>query len=92
MFEVENFDDVGLAYEMVKQARIPVGIEPGRHANDQMYSFYFINPSGFMSEIGWGARASSHQSEFYQRDTFGHASVPGVVSPGMEVAASLEPV
>jgi 2,3-dihydroxyethylbenzene 1,2-dioxygenase len=92
MFEVESFDDVGLAYETVKLAGIPVGIEPGRHANDQMYSFYFINPSGFMSEIGWGARKSSHQSEYYQRDTFGHETVAGVVSPGMEVEAALEPV
>lgn len=84
MFEVENIDDVGLAYETVKKAGIPVGIEPGRHANDQMYSFYFMNPSGFMSEIGWGARPSTHQSEYYQRDTFGHQSVPSVVLPNME--------
>lgn len=84
MFEVENFDDVGLAYEVVKRAGVKVGIEPGRHANDQMYSFYFMNPSGFMSEIGWGARASTHQSEYYQRDTFGHAAVEGVVKPSME--------
>ncbi len=84
MFEVESFDDVGLAYETVKRAGIKVGIEPGRHANDQMYSFYFMNPSGFMSEIGWGARASTHQSEYYQRDTFGHAAVEGVVKPSME--------
>ena len=92
MFEVESLDDVGLAHEMVKKAGIPVGIEPGRHANDQMYSFYFLNPSGFMSEIGWGARPSTHQSEYYQRDTYGHASVPGVVSRGMEVNPDLEPV
>jgi 2,3-dihydroxybiphenyl 1,2-dioxygenase len=92
MFEVESFDDVGLAYETVKKAGIPVGIEPGRHANDQMYSFYFLNPSGFMSEIGWGARQATHQSEYYQRDTYGHAPVQGVVSPGMEVNPSLEPV
>lgn len=84
MFEVERFDDVGLAYETVKRAGIKVGIEPGRHANDQMYSFYFMNPSGYMSEIGWGARAASHQSEYYQRDTYGHESVPGVVKPSME--------
>ena len=92
MFEVENLDDVGLAYEAVKLAGIPVGIEPGRHANDQMYSFYCVNPSGFMSEIGWGARASTHQSEYYQRDTFGHSAVQGVVNPGMQVNPELEPV
>jgi 2,3-dihydroxybiphenyl 1,2-dioxygenase len=84
MFEVESFDDVGLAYETVKKAGISVGIQPGRHANDQMYSFYFMNPSGFMSEIGWGARSSTHQSEYYQRDISGHDAVAGVVAPNME--------
>lgn len=92
MFEVESFDDVGLAYELVKASGIPVGIEPGRHANDQMYSFYFPNPSGFMCEIGWGARAATHQSEYYQGDTYGHAPVPDVVGPGLVVNPNLEPV
>jgi 2,3-dihydroxybiphenyl 1,2-dioxygenase len=86
MFEVEDFNDVGLAYETVRKAGIPVGIQPGRHSNDQMYSFYFMNPSGFMSEIGWGARSSTHQSEYYQRDISGHEAVPGVVMPNMEPA------
>jgi 2,3-dihydroxyethylbenzene 1,2-dioxygenase len=84
MFEVEHFDDVGLAYEAVKKSGLPIAIEPGRHANDQMYSFYCMNPSGFMSEIGWGGRSSTHQTEYYQRDTFGHQSVPGVAQPNME--------
>ncbi len=77
LFEVEAMADVGLAYELVKTAGLPIIIEPGSHANDQMYSFYFKNPSGFMCEIGWGARSAVHQSEYYQRDSFGHASVPG---------------
>jgi len=72
MLEVENFDDVGLTYEVVRKAEIPVAIAPGRHANDHMYSFYFLNPSGWMIEVGWGARPASHQSEYYQRDTYGH--------------------
>lgn len=72
MLEVDNLDDVGLAYQVVREAGLHVAIAPGRHANDQMYSFYFTNPSGWMTEIGWGARAASHQSEYYQRDTFGH--------------------
>jgi hypothetical protein len=25
-----------------------------------------------MIEIGWGARPATHQSEYYQRDTYGH--------------------
>lgn len=72
MLEVESMDDVGMAYEIVRAAGYHVAIAPGRHANDQMYSFYFTNPSGWMTEIGWGARAATHQSEYYQRDTFGH--------------------
>jgi Glyoxalase/Bleomycin resistance protein/Dioxygenase superfamily len=75
MFEVERMEDVGLAYDLVSQAGIPVVIEPGSHANDQMYSFYFKNPSGFMSEIGWGGREPTGQSEYYQGDSFGHAPV-----------------
>jgi 2,3-dihydroxyethylbenzene 1,2-dioxygenase len=72
MLEVEHFDDVGLAHEIVTQAKVPIAITPGRHANDQMYSFYFMNPSGFMCEIGWGARPATHQSEYYARDSYGH--------------------
>ncbi|MGB5948343.1 MAG: VOC family protein [Parvibaculum sp.] len=87
MIEVENFDDVGLAYEVVQQNNIPIAIAPGRHANDHMYSFYFLNPSGWMCEIGWGARAATHQSEYYQRDTYGHEPVLGVMKGAMEVAA-----
>ncbi|MEQ1494885.1 MAG: VOC family protein [Novosphingobium sp.] len=75
MFEVERMEDVGLAYDLVAQAGIPVVIEPGSHANDQMYSFYFKNPSGFMNEIGWGGRKPTGQSEYYQKDSFGHAPV-----------------
>ncbi len=77
MMEVDRIDDVGLAYDMVKEAGLPIIIEPGSHANDQMFSFYFKNPSGFMSEIGWGGRSAVHQSEYYQRDAFGHTPVPG---------------
>lgn len=75
MFEVEKMHDVGLAYDLVKHAGISVVIEPGSHANDQNYSFYFKNPSGFMNEIGWGGREPTGQSEYYQRDAFGHAPV-----------------
>lgn len=75
MTEMERMEDVGLAYDIVARAGIPVIIEPGSHANDQMFSFYFKNPSGFMNEIGWGGRSPTGQSEYYQRDSFGHAPV-----------------
>jgi 2,3-dihydroxyethylbenzene 1,2-dioxygenase len=72
MLEVEEFDDVGLCYEVVKENKVPVGIAPGRHANDHMWSFYFVNPSGWMIETGWGGRPATHQSEYYERDLYGH--------------------
>ncbi len=75
MFEVERIEDVGLAYDLVAQSGTAVVIEPGSHANDQNYSFYFKNPSGFMNEIGWGGRKPTGQSEYYQGDSFGHAPV-----------------
>jgi 2,3-dihydroxyethylbenzene 1,2-dioxygenase len=82
MLEVENFDDVGLTHEVVEKNKIPIHIAPGRHANDHMYSFYFANPSGFMCEVGWGARPATHQSEYYQRDTYGHEILTaGVMGP-----------
>jgi len=83
MLEVENFDDVGLTYEIVRQAGLPITMMPGRHANDHMYSFYFMNPSGWMCEIGWGAREATHQSEYYQRDTYGHEPNQEVMKGGL---------
>lgn len=79
MMEVERIDDVGLTHDLVKQAGLPTVIEPGSHANDQMFSFYFNNPSAFLSEIGWGGRSAVHQSEYYRKDAFGHAPVPGTM-------------
>jgi 2,3-dihydroxybiphenyl 1,2-dioxygenase len=79
MFEVENMADVGLAHDLVIRSGLPVIIQPGSHANDQMFSFYFKNPSGFMNEIGWGGRSALAQSEYYHGDAFGHAPVPGTM-------------
>ena len=47
-------------------------ITPGKHSNDQMYSFYFRNPSGWMFEYGYGGRPATHQSEYYVEDVYGH--------------------
>ena len=73
----EQIADVGLTHDIVVQSGVPVIIQPGSHANDQMFSFYFKNPSGFMSEVGWGGRPSQAQIEYYEGDSFGHAPVPG---------------
>lgn len=72
MLEVDNLDDVFYAYELMKD-KYGIAITPGKHANDQMFSFYGISPSGFQVEVGYGGRPASHQSEYYTRDTYGHA-------------------
>ena len=76
MMEVDNLDDVYLTYELVKNAGVDIAILPGKHANDQMFSFYCISPSGFQIEIGYGARSATHQSEYYTGDTYGHQFTP----------------
>ncbi|MEX2473739.1 VOC family protein [Marinobacter sp.] len=55
MLEVADIDDVGLAYDRVAKAGIPVALELGHHPNDKVFSFYAQTPSGFNFEIGWGA-------------------------------------
>ncbi len=77
MIQVENLDDVGLTYDLVREQKIPVTIKPGKHSNDHMYSFYFRNPSGWMIEYGWGGRSSSNQSEYYIEDLYGHQPEEG---------------
>lgn len=77
MIEVDNLDDVGLTYELVREHKVPVTINPGKHSNDHMYSFYFRNPSGWMLEYGWGGRPATHQSEYYVQDIYGHQPEAG---------------
>ena len=72
MIEFDNLDDVFLTYGLVQESKYPVRVTPGRHANDQMFSFYFEGPSGWMIEIGCEGRPATHQSEYYVRDTYGH--------------------
>ncbi len=72
MLELDTLDDVYLAYELVREKH-PIAVMPGKHANDRMFSFYCVSPSGFQIEIGWGGRPATHQSEYYIRDTYGHA-------------------
>jgi len=72
MVEVENFDDVGLTYELVRKHEVPVTINLGKHSNDHMYSFYMRNPSGWVFEYGFGGRPATYQSEYYTEDLYGH--------------------
>ncbi len=72
MLEVDNLDDVFMTYELVKDSQYAIAIEPGKHANDRMFSFYMKGPSGWQVEIGYGGRPSTHQTEFFVQDTYGH--------------------
>jgi len=55
MFEVDDIDVVGRAYDKVmKEGFAPLAISFGRHSNDQMMSFYVNSPSGFQIEYGTG--------------------------------------
>ncbi|MFP3647817.1 VOC family protein [Paraburkholderia sp. SIMBA_054] len=57
MVELLSLDDVGQAYDKVKEEEGLVGATLGRHTNDYMLSFYAWSPSGFLVEYGWGGRA-----------------------------------
>ena len=81
MIEVDNLDDVGLTYDLVRRNKIPVHITPGKHSNDHMFSFYFRTPSGWMLEYGCGARDATYQSEYYSEDVYGHAPEAGGFGP-----------
>lgn len=55
MMEYFAFDDVGHGLDIaLAQERIAVTL--GRHAGDDMTSFYTWTPSGFMVESGWGGK------------------------------------
>lgn len=56
MLEANSLDDVGRAYDMVLERKIPLFLTLGRHSNDFMTSFYMFTPSGFAIEYGHGGR------------------------------------
>lgn len=54
MLETRNLDDVGRAYDIVRNRKLPLVLSLGQHSNDRMISFYMKTPSGFSLEYGWG--------------------------------------
>jgi 3,4-dihydroxy-9,10-secoandrosta-1,3,5(10)-triene-9,17-dione 4,5-dioxygenase len=56
MFEVDDFDLVGRAWDKVQAGAAPVAASFGKHSNDEMLSFYVKTPSGFQVEYGFGGR------------------------------------
>ncbi len=57
MIELCYLDDVGQGYDLALRDPEKIGTTLGRHANDEMTSFYSVSPSKFMVEYGWGGRS-----------------------------------
>ncbi|PRB81404.1 VOC family protein [Pseudomonas sp. MYb185] len=76
MVQLEDMDDVGLAYDRAVAAGIPIVLELGHHPNDRMFSFYAQTPSGFNFEFGWGGIVIDENDwevkTFHQMSDWGH--------------------
>jgi 2,3-dihydroxybiphenyl 1,2-dioxygenase len=71
MVEYTDRKDLGLAHDLVLDNGTPVTRHLGMHANDEQLSFYPVNPSGWLWELGWGGREALPQQEYYIHDMFG---------------------
>ena len=56
MFEANDRDDVGAAFDRAWNSGLPIPNGLGRHDNDGMFSFYVASPAGFLVEVGHGAK------------------------------------
>ena len=56
MFEMNDRDDVGRAFDRAWASDLSIPSGLGRHDNDGMFSFYVGSPAGFQVEVGHGAR------------------------------------
>ncbi len=74
MLEYTHVDDLGLAHDIIRGRKIPVALQMGKHANDEAVTFYSGTPSGWLMELGWGARKAMAQQEHYVKDIFGHGT------------------
>jgi 2,3-dihydroxybiphenyl 1,2-dioxygenase len=56
MFETNQRDDTGAAFDRAWASGLAIPNGLGRHDNDGMFSFYVASPPGFLVEVGHGAR------------------------------------
>jgi 2,3-dihydroxybiphenyl 1,2-dioxygenase len=79
MFETNDRDDVGRAYDRAFAAGLPLPNGLGLHDNDRMFSFYVASPAGFQVEVGHGARQISDpwtgDRRYDQISAWGHQPV-----------------
>ncbi len=64
MAEVGSMDEVGFCMDRVKQAGLHIFASLGRHANDEMVSFYFFAPGGIGFEVGYDGKQVKDWSKF----------------------------
>lgn len=74
MLEYTDLDDLGVAHDIIRQRKIDVALQLGKHSTDEALTFYCANPSGWLWELGWGAKKADNQQEYYSRDIFGHGN------------------
>jgi len=67
-----EFDDMGQSHDIIRNKGIDVAMQLGKHANDQLYTFYSATPSGWLMELGWGDYVKTCNQEHYSGDIFGH--------------------
>lgn len=80
MLQVDDMDDVGMAYDRAVKAGLHIAAELGHHPNDRMFSFYVRSPSGFNIEFGWGGividDANWKITNYTQMSDWGHKRNP----------------
>lgn len=92
MLQVQNMNDVGNAWDLVKKMDIPLVLSLGRHSNDQMFSFYVQTPAGFNIEYGFGGLEVTEPWSprmYHENHIWGHEfqaaegrmGNPGIVAP-----------
>ncbi|MDB5425648.1 MAG: naphthalene 1,2-dioxygenase [Phenylobacterium sp.] len=72
MLEYSDLNDLGKAHDLVRGQGIDVALQLGKHSNDDALTFYFVTPSGWLLELGWGGAKSFHQQQYHLSDVFGH--------------------
>jgi 2,3-dihydroxyethylbenzene 1,2-dioxygenase len=83
MLEYQHLDDLGAAHDIIRKRKIDVALQLGKHSNDQALTFYMASPSGWLVELGWGARKALAQQEYFTGDIFGHG--PEAKGYGMDL-------
>ena len=56
MLQLHHMNDIGSAYDLCLDQKVPITSTLGCHTNDRMVSFYAQTPSGFQVEYGHGGR------------------------------------